>query len=58
MHHAEIFVCAHVLIQYEYTPFPYKISRTRFLLRGVGFVIPKFVNQGNEANSLICFVSM
>jgi hypothetical protein len=28
MHHAEFFVCAYVIRQYEYTPFPYK-SRGR-----------------------------
>jgi hypothetical protein len=41
MHHAEIFVCAYVLRQYDYIPFPYKSRGQDFMLRGVGFVRPK-----------------
>jgi hypothetical protein len=41
MHHIEILVCAYVLRQYGYTSFFLQISRTRFLLREVGFVRPK-----------------
>jgi hypothetical protein len=48
MHHAKIFVCAYVLRQYEYTSLFLQISRTRFLLKGVGFVIPKNVNSENR----------
>jgi hypothetical protein len=31
-----------------------QISRTRFLLRGVGFVMPKNVNNEDGVESLIC----
>jgi hypothetical protein len=41
MHHDEVFVCAYVMRQYENTPFFLQISRTRFLLRGVGYVMSK-----------------
>jgi hypothetical protein len=48
MHHAEIFLCAYVVRQYGYTSFFLLISRTRFLLKGVGFVKPKIGRRKNN----------
>jgi hypothetical protein len=38
------------LEQYEYTSFFLQISRTRFLLRGVGFVRPNKIGRNNNNN--------
>jgi hypothetical protein len=45
MHHAEIFVCAYVLRQYEYAPFPN--LEDEISIKGVGFVIPKMCIRKN-----------
>ena len=41
MHHAEIFVCAYVLRQYEYTSLFLTNLEDEISVKGVGFVRPK-----------------